>query len=418
MRHKETAKTAFNLLSRNFEVIEKACYENNGDLVLGEDSSLLEALVRNRLAYYIEDELYIRVHSKVRSLVDHVSSRFRFREKHGEFAALLETLEYALESYHRSKLKPRSEVCQIAFDEVREVVLDITELLDETVAMYNHFVLDDLTTAFDLDERIIQTVRCKNELLQINEIFSQLTVEQLLHWSGADALVDHLLMKIFKRNVDKALAELNVVNQKLVERLDKLNFDRHVHKINAILDGFSKRYSDNPAYRPDILTKTIPQNLCLSSPLKIVSYADFANPLETYQENLEKIGQSVKAKYQEPLVKDKQDIDIVVVDVRDEKLMRVQDEVTQYLGYLFEAVLSDEYKKSISAKDCYIEFSKQSSEFAHKVKLKDWLFLVMSEAIAKKRMIRRHARYEEVTKPNGVFDGTKLIFDIKFLKYE
>ncbi|MDO5352744.1 MAG: hypothetical protein Q4E81_07945, partial [Succinatimonas sp.] len=201
MRHKETAKTAFNLLSRNFEVIEKACYENNGDLVLGEDSSLLEALVRNRLAYYIEDELYIRVHSKVRSLVDHVSSRFRFREKHGEFAALLETLEYALESYHRSKLKPRSEVCQIAFDEVREVVLDITELLDETVAMYNHFVLDDLTTAFDLDERIIQTVRCKNELLQINEIFSQLTVEQLLHWSGADALVDHLLMKIFKRNV-------------------------------------------------------------------------------------------------------------------------------------------------------------------------------------------------------------------------
>ncbi len=418
MRHKETAKTAFNLLSRNFEVIEKACYENNGDLVLGEDSSLLEALVRNRLAYYIEDELYIRVHSKVRSLVDHVSSRFRFREKHGEFAALLETLEYALESYHRSKLKPRSEVCQIAFDEVREVVLDITELLDETVAMYNHFVLDDLTTAFDLDERIIQTVRCKNELLQINEIFSQLTVEQLLHWSGADALVDHLLMKIFKRNVDKALAELNVVNQKLVERLDKLNFDRHVHKINAILDGFSKRYSDNPAYRPDILTKTIPQNLCLSSPLKIVSYADFANPLETYQENLEKIGQSVKAKYQEPLVKDKQDIDIVVVDVRDEKLMREQDEVTQYLGYLFEAVLSDDYKKSISAKDCYIEFSKQSSEFAHKVKLKDWLFLVMSEAIAKKRMIRRHARYEEVTKPNGVFDGTKLIFDIKFLKYE
>lgn len=418
MRHKETAKTAFNLLSRNFEVIEKACYENNGDLVLGEDSSLLEALVRNRLAYYIEDELYIRVHSKVRSLVDHVSSRFRFREKHGEFAALLETLEYALESYHRSKLKPRSEVCQIAFDEVREVVLDITELLDETVAMYNHFVLDDLTTAFDLDERIIQTVRCKNELLQINEIFSQLTVEQLLHWSGADALVDHLLMKIFKRNVDKALAELNVINQKLVERLDKLNFDRHVHKINAILDGFSKRYSDNPAYRPDILTKTIPQNLSLSSPLKIVSYADFANPLETYQENLEKIGQSVKAKYQEPLVKDKQDIDIAVVDVRDEKLMRVQDEVTQYLGYLFEAVLSDDYKKSISAKDCYIEFSKQSSKFAHKVKLKDWLFLVMSEAIAKKRMIRRHARYEEVTKPNGVFDGTKLIFDIKFLKYE
>lgn len=416
MRHKETAKTAFNLLSRNFEVIEKACYENNGDLVLGEDSSLLEALVRNRLAYYIEDELYIRVHSKVRSLVDHVSSRFRFREKHGEFAALLETLEYALESYHRSKLKPRSEVCQIAFDEVREVVLDITELLDETVAMYNHFVLDDLTTAFDLDERIIQTVRCKNELLQINEIFSQLTVEQLLHWSGADALVDHLLMKIFKRNVDKALAELNVINQKLVERLDKLNFDRHVHKINAILDGFSKRYSDNPAYRPDILTKTIPQNLSLSSPLKIVSYADFANPLETYQENLEKIGQSVKAKYQEPLVKDKQDI--AVVDVRDEKLMRVQDEVTQYLGYLFEAVLSDDYKKSISAKDCYIEFSKQSSKFAHKVKLKDWLFLVMSEAIAKKRMIRRHARYEEVTKPNGVFDGTKLIFDIKFLKYE
>lgn len=28
MGRKETAKTAFNLLSRNFDVIEKACYED------------------------------------------------------------------------------------------------------------------------------------------------------------------------------------------------------------------------------------------------------------------------------------------------------------------------------------------------------------------------------------------------------
>ena len=418
MGRKETAKTAFNLLSRNFDVIEKACYENNGDIFLGEDSAVPESLVRNRLAYYIEDELYIRVHSKVRALVDHVSSRFRFREKHGEFASLLETLEYALESYHRAKLKPRADICQIAFDEVREVVLDITELLDETVAMYNHFVLDDLTTAFDLDERILQTQRCKNELLQINEIFSQLSVEQLLHWAGADVLVDHLLMKLFKRNVDRSLSELNVINQKLVERLDKLNFDKHVHKLNIILDAFSKRYSDNPAYRPDILTKIIPQNLCLSEPIKIISYADFSNPIESYQESLERIGQNVKAKYQEPQIKDKHDENTAVIDVRDEKIMRIQDEVEKYLGYLFEAVLSDDYKENISAKECYAEFSKQSSAFAHKVKLKDWLFLVMSEAIARKRIVRRHARYEELAETDGVFDGTKLVFDIKFIKHE
>lgn len=418
MGRKETAKTAFNLLSRNFDVIEKACYEDNGDIFLGEEAAVLESLVRNRLAYYIEDELYIRVHSKVRALVDHVSSRFRFREKHGEFASLLETLEYALESYHRAKLKPRSNICQTAFDEVREVVLDITELLDETVAMYNHFVLDDLTTAFDLDERILQTQRCKNELLQINEIFSQLSVEQLLHWAGADALVDHLLMKIFKSNVDKALSELNIINQKLVERLDKLNLDKHVHKLNTLLDAFSKRYSENPAYRPDIIIKVIPQNLCLSKPLKIVSYADFSNPIEAYQECLEHIGQSVKAKYQETQIKDKKDENTTVIDVREEKITLTQDKVEKYLGYLFEAVLSDDYKENISAKDCYIEFSKQSAEFAHKVKLKDWLFLVMSEAAARKRIVRRHARYEEIAKTNGVFDGTKFVFDIKFIKHE
>lgn len=415
MARNGSPKTAFNLLSRNFELIEQACYENNGDMPLGEDNASIEALVRNRLAYYIDDELCVRVHSKVRMLVDHVCSRFRFREKHGEFAALIDALEYALESFHRAKLKPHGDNYQLALDEVREVVLDLTELLSETVSMYNHFVLDDFTTAYDLDERIFQTQRCKNELVQINEIFMQLKVEQLLVWASSDPIVDNLLMKIFKRKLDRSLSELNIVNQKLIERLDKLHFEKQVQRRNLLLDSFAKKYKDKLQYPLSAKLVSFPPSLALAARQNVCAYADLATPKESYQETLAKLASQVKAKVQKQ-ASPQEESPVAVVDVREEKLEVKIDLVMQYLGYLFEAVLSDDYKEDISAVACYKAFCAKEPLLAERIKLQDWLFLVMTESMHKKRMIRRHALYEEWGFYDEVFKDTALVGDIVFKK--
>ena len=409
MAHKESAKTAFNILSKNFDLIEKACYENNGDIALSDDLSLdfIDALVRNRLAYYIEGELYVRIHSKVRALVDHVSSRFRFREKHGEFASLLDTLDFALESYHRQKRKVGSEASLKAFDELREVVMDITELLSETVSMYNHFVLDDFSTASDIDERIYQTERCKNELKKINEIFAHLSVSYLIKCTASDPLVDHLLLKVFKRHLDSSLKELNNVNQKLIERLEKLHFDKHIKRLNLVLDDFAKRYADNPAYKPDFSKVPVLPSLCLTEKLPLNSYADFASPRQDYQESLALIAKdSAKKSQEKPPVAKTLDS---VIDSRKEEIAVKQDPNETSLNYLFEAVLSDDFKHSVSARECYKIFNVN-------MKMSDWLFMVMNAAMAQRRSISRHAKYQEIYTIKEPFDGTKFIYDIVFIK--
>lgn len=410
MSNRESSKTAFNVLSRNFELVEKACYENNGDLPLGDDacSKIVDSLVRNRLAYYLENELYVRIHSKVRSLIYHVGARYRFREKHGEFASLIDSLEFALDSYRRASNKVRGNNLNNIFDEIREIILDLTELMTETVNMYNHFVLDDFSIAKDVDERIIQTQRCKNELVKINEILSYLSVERLLEWGAIDRNIDYLLLNIFKKNLDRCAKDLNALNLKLIERLDKLNKDKVIARLNLLIDAFSERFAENPNYRPNFELAHIPPKLYCVKPLELKAYAELQSPIEDYQAKIAEIGKKISLDLRlksKPKETKKEDI----LDNRKAQQHFKLDENEVKLNFLFEAVLSDSYKNDVSAVDCYKKLKVD-------LELEDWLFLVINAASSRERMIARHAKYEEVYSINYPFDGTYYISDIIFRK--
>lgn len=82
MGRKEDSKSAIRALSKHIEVVDESCYVTAGQIDdTPENESAITALEKNRLAYYVDDNLGVQVHSKVRSLLDHVTSRYRFREK-------------------------------------------------------------------------------------------------------------------------------------------------------------------------------------------------------------------------------------------------------------------------------------------------------------------------------------------------
>nr|WP_158118553.1 hypothetical protein [Vibrio cidicii] len=167
MGRKEDSKSAIRALSKHIEVVDESCYVTAGQIDdTPENESAITALEKNRLAYYVDDNLGVQVHSKVRSLLDHVTSRYRFREKVGAYSSLIEDLEFSIESYKKSKTRMHTPHEQY-FDEIREIVMEIMDMITDALSMYHHIVSDEFSVVSDIDERIRQTTRCKDECYKL-----------------------------------------------------------------------------------------------------------------------------------------------------------------------------------------------------------------------------------------------------------
>lgn len=410
MGHKETSKTAFNALYKNFDLVERCCYEHNGEIEnFGDNQKVIDALIKNRLAYFVDDNLDVRVHSKVRGLIDHTTSRYRLREKHGAFAGLIDDLEYNLTSYQKSKVNIKANNAQRFFDEVREIVMDIIELLVDTICMYNRVVLDDFSVSYDLDERIRETKRCKDELLKLNEIFEQLTVDKIYAWVGNDTNLEHLLMKVFKEKIDLGLKDLNGINLKLIERLDKLNRDKHSRHLNTLVDDFAMRFALNPGYMTDIKAIELPKEMSLPEGLLIGAYANLESQLDSYKDITDEIALNVNLKHRAKGSNTEAPETIKVTDSRSKTLNIELDEVNTAIEYLFEAIESDEITEDISVIKAHAILEVKISEA-------DWLILVMNTYSSHRRQLKNHTRYQEISYVKSPYDGTVIVEDIVFKK--
>ena len=171
---------AIKALDKYYEIISKSCVENSGQVVYdGENANAIEAFTAQKLVSTLDDNLGIRVHSKVRSLIDYLEGHYRFRERHGAVAGLIDDLEFNIQSY-KEVINNRIKADKNQYlDNVRDVVADLIDMLKEIIESYNYIVHDDFSIASDINERIRQTVRCKDELVKINEVYEQLTLDKL-----------------------------------------------------------------------------------------------------------------------------------------------------------------------------------------------------------------------------------------------
>ncbi|WP_350587377.1 hypothetical protein, partial [Pseudoalteromonas sp. 3-MNA-CIBAN-0064] len=88
---------------------------------------------------------------------------------------LIEDLENTIQSYKQAKTRRYSDGERF-FDEIRETVMELMDTLTDTVNMFHHIIGDEFSVVCDIDEKIKQTSRCKQEITKLNHVFNQLSV--------------------------------------------------------------------------------------------------------------------------------------------------------------------------------------------------------------------------------------------------
>ena len=235
MSRQVESKEAVRALSTHTEVVDEACYEHAGVLHYSESNkAAIAALTKHQLAYDLDDEHGVQIHSSVKRLLDRVTSRYRFRERHGEFSNQIENLDYAVDSYRRVK-DFNDDKKQNYLDEIREITVEINDALVETVSSFHRIVADEFSMVTDVDDKIRQIGRCKREIGRINDIFEHLSVKKLREWVQTDIHLERILLKVLKSKIDLALKDLNVSNKKMVDMLAKLREIRNLPSLIALL---------------------------------------------------------------------------------------------------------------------------------------------------------------------------------------
>ncbi|MCG9580354.1 hypothetical protein L1D13_12775 [Vibrio tubiashii] len=406
MSRQVESKEAVRALSTHTEVVDEACYEQAGVLHHSESNkAAIAALTKHQLAYHLDDENGVQVHSSVKRLLDRVTSRYRFRERHGEFSNQIENLDYAVDSYRRVK-DFNDDKKQHYLDEIREITVEINDALVETVSSFHRVVADEFSMVTDVDDKIRQIGRCKREIGRINSIFEHLSVKKLREWVQTDIHLERILLKLLKSKIDIALKDLNVSNKKMVDMLAKLQRDKKSSKLNRIIDVFASKFQDDKTFSPSIDSiECLPDCLSQVSETEVRAYGNTNSDIQA--DDL--IDLAVRALASCERKKGRAtDLDsIEVTDVREDEEEFELNEVDEALELMFEAIKSNPNILPLSAAQSYTLFDLD-------IELEDWLLLVDGYISAQKVGLKSIVQVKEEREVVLPYDGNVIISDIVF----
>ncbi|MDO6720787.1 hypothetical protein Q4575_15340 [Psychrosphaera sp. 1_MG-2023] len=409
MGRKEDSKAAIRALNKHVEVVDESCYVARGQIEDSpENEKVIDSLRKNRLAYYLDESLGVQLHSKVRGLLDHVTSRHRFRERHGAFSGLIEDLENSVQSYKQAKSRRFSDGERF-FDETREIVMELMDTLTETVNMFHHVIGDEFSVVFDIDEKIKLTTRCKDEITKLNQVFGQLSVGKMSDWVGLDLQLERLLMKALKGHVDRCLKDLAASNRKLVKMLDKLMKDKSAQRLNKLIDSFHNMFVSEPGYRPSISSLLdLPFCISIAEKLPLGGFPD----LESAKDEERLIDASISALKKSKFSNtesEKQEESVEVTDGRGDEIVEKIDPLIQNLEFFFDAIFDEEFTQDLSAMSAFHNLNVNASP-------EDWMLMIMSYFEAQRKAVLKVVEVEEVREITPPFDGSLYIKDMLFRK--
>ncbi|PSV08807.1 hypothetical protein [Photobacterium leiognathi] len=406
MSRQVESKEAVRALSTHAGVVDEACYEQAGILYHTESNkAAISALTKHQLAYHLDDEHGVQIHSSVKRLLDRATSRYRFRERHGEFSNQIENLDYAVDSYRRVK-GFNDDKKQHYLDEIREITVEINDALVETVSSFHRVIADEFSMVTDVDDKIRQISRCKREIGRINDIFEHLSVKKLREWVQTDIQLERILLKLLKSKIDLALKDLNVSNKKMVDMLAKLQRDKKSSKLNRIIDVFAAKFQDDKTFSPSIDSiECLPDCLSQGSETEVRAYGNTNSDIQA--DGL--IELAVRALASGERKKGKaSDLDsIEVTDVREDEEEFELNEVDEALELMFEAIKTNPNILPLSAAQSYTLFDLD-------IELEDWLLLVDGYISAQKIGLKSIVQIKEEREVVLPYDGNVIISDIVF----
>ncbi|MEZ8108880.1 hypothetical protein ACED56_07335 [Vibrio splendidus] len=408
MNRQHESKRALSALSNHWEAIDSACYESGGIIPNTEEGEVVsKALLSSKLAYLTDDDVGVQIHSAVKKVLNRATSSIRFREKHGEFSGFIESIDFAIGHYRSTK--HNDVMHEEAFDEVRDIVVEMMDALTEATQMFHHVVNNEFSTVYDVDSKIQQITRCKNEVIRLNDILEKLSVKNLREWVVTDLRLEGLIMKRLKASVDEALNDIGVSNRKLVEMLLKIQRNEDRKKKNRIIDASKILLGDNGAFsNPLIDPDDLPDNLWVGGALEIGGYPSIYTNFDC--EELNDIVQSVASQSQnntpEPVIEKSN----ATEDSRGVTKSIEIDEIDETLEDLFSALGVGAIKDVVTS----------SGDIRERLELDipvdEWLMLIATyiSAQGKVSMPQYHVEYDShVSMP---LDGNLQVTDIKFVR--
>lgn len=408
MNRQHESKRALSALNNHWEMIDTACYEDGGIIPHTEEGeAAAKALLSSRLAYLTDDEAGVQIHSSVKKVLNRATSRIRFREKHGEFSGFIESIDFAIDHYRATK--HNEAMHEEAFDELRDIVVEMMDALSEATSMFHHVVNDEFSTVTDVDSKILQITRCKNEVVRLNDILGKLSVRHLREWVVADIRLESLIMKRLKASVDEALNDIDSSNRKLVEILLKVQRDKEIKKKNYLIDAAKALFGENGVFAdPLVDPDDIPPALRIGAGLEIGGHPSIYTSFD--DEYLHDIVQAVANQSEKSIPDPKAEESGATEDSRGITKSIEIDEIDETLEDLFSALgagsITDEITSSVEIRE----------KLALDLPVDDWLMLIATyiNAQGKASMSQYQVKYDSVVEMP--LSGNLNVTDIKFVR--
>jgi hypothetical protein len=408
MARRDEAYSAARALSRYVDVISEACFEHRGTIPeTRHNLTAIDALLKRRLAYRIDDDLNAQLSGVVIRFMNHATKNYRLRQSSGAVADLLDSLRFATDHYRSAQKIGHFETQQGYEAEIQELVYETIDLLRALTQQFAYQVHNEFSTIAVLDIRIRENERCLDEIKRLNALFVSLTVNELYQMAGNDVLLERLLLNRLKRTIDTCHQDLVSTAHRLRETLTKLFKDKEGQRLNHLIDSLHNQYQKNPSFVPSMATfANAPDAFNRITPLKLIAYADLENPLQ--EETLTVLATEAVAKRQPLEQHTETSADIQPVsDCRKATIEESYDPLAESIELFFDALLNLEKGQPLGAIDAY-------ETLAVDIAADEWLLALVEYYRTRQGEFETHIIMEFDQERVANYSGNHTVFDLIF----
>lgn len=344
MARPDDAKAALRALVAHADLIIHACLEEGGRIIEdNENQAALNQLRQHRLVFELDDELQLTQVNRVASdLIHHVTQSYRRQMSCAAANGIVMDLESIIEAFKMAD-SSHSKDLPLREAEVQELVASLIDTLRGITQRFTRYIHSEFSYVSDLEQRVHENRRALDEVRDLNNLFDTLTPYYLMDLAGSNARLQHLLMKVLRRNIERLRTDVIDAAHGLRENLAKLEKDQEARRQGTLIDGFLSHYEQNPSYNPDpdILegAEHIPPALSRVDPLLIRSQPDIED-VSQHEELLELLAGALNRQDASERKKDLKSNQppVAVQDSRDASVLIETDAFNMALDDFFDAL--------------------------------------------------------------------------------
>lgn len=266
-------------IHQNAAILIDACLTRGGRISEEElEPSTLATLRRHRLVFDVDEDYgHVQVSRVVAELMHHLTQSYKRQLLAGAGSDIVNDLEHITESYRMAEQNGSADL-SLRETEARETVASLIELLRQTIRRFTTYIHSDFSMVSDLDQRIHENKRAIDDAKALNQFFDSLKPDYLQKLAGRSPILQTLLMKLLRRNLDRLRADLIDATHALRTSLARLERDRRVQRYSHLIDDFYQHYLRNPSYQPDPSmldrVQAVPNCFARSEELRLPTRAD------------------------------------------------------------------------------------------------------------------------------------------------